>query len=266
MARLRDVLQIGAVSVGIDIGTFAIKIAEARRTARGVELARFGMAPTPPGAVEGGLILDRAAVGEAVRRLLRDARIRPRRVVVSVTGQNVLARILLLPPIPEDEVKQAIRWEAERHLPFPVDEAVVDAQTVREVMEDGRRQIEVLLAAAPEGLVMAHLETLELAQVHVEAVEVGALAMARALDDGAQGTLALVNVGDTTTDVAIVRDGVPQFTRTILGGGAQVTETLARQRRITPAQAEEMKQRYGMGWEATPESIPASGVALCCET
>src|SRR5712692_1714048 len=161
MKALRDVLQIGAAAVGIDIGKSAIKVAEVHRTARGLELRRFGLAFTPPGSVEGGLILDQQAVARAVGEVLRRAGVRTRRAVVSVTGQNVLARVLRLPPIPPEEVKQAIRWEAERHLPFPIDEAVIVFLIDRAATENGQRQLEVLLAAAPEALVLTQIRTLE---------------------------------------------------------------------------------------------------------
>lgn len=253
MKALRDVLQIGAAAVGIDIGKSAIKVAEVRRAARGLELSRFGVGLTPAGSVEGGLILDQPAVSRAVGHVLRSAGVRTRRAVVSVTGQNVLARVLRLPPIPEAEVKQAIRWEAERHLPFPVDEAVIDVQTVREVTADGQRQLEVLLAAAPEGLVLTLIRTLEAARLAVVAVEVGALAMARGLGQTkGHGVHALVNLGASTTDVAVVHDGVPQFTRTILAGADLITQAIGRHLKVDAGAAEQVKVRYGMGWDETP--------------
>lgn len=213
---IRDFLQIGAVGLGIDVGKFSIKAVEVRRTSRGLEVTHLGQMATPEGAVEGGVILDRGVVAQTVSSLLAAAAIRRRRAVISVTGQNVLARVLRLPPIPEDELKQAIKWEAERHLPIPVDEAVMDVQLVREVMEDGQRQIEVLLAAAPEGLVMTYIETLDAARVYVEAVEVGALAMARSLREGvASGTHAVIELGASMTTVAMINSGVPQFSRTV---------------------------------------------------
>lgn len=236
MRPLREVFQIGAVGCGVDIGESTIKVAEVRRTARGLELSRFGTAPTPSGAVAGGIILDQPGTAGTVAAVLRSAGVRRRSVNVSVRGQNVLARILRLPPIPEDEVKQAIRWEAERHLPFPVEQAVLDAQVVREVTEDGQRQIEVLLAAAPESLVLTYIETMGLAGLEVEAVEVGALAMVRLLAlTTAHGTAAMVNLGTSTTDVAIVHDGIPQFTRTVPEGvgGTGTRESLTLQLRRT---------------------------------
>jgi len=227
MPSLQQIFQIGATAVGVDLGSRAIKAVEVRRGARGVELSRYGVAATPTGALENGMVLDRSAAAAAVGALLRGAGIRRRRVIASVSGQNVLARILRLPPIPEDEVKEAVRWEAERHLPFPVEEAVLDAQVVREVTEDGQRQLEVLLAAAPEALVLTYVETLEAAGLAVEALEVSALAMVRALGrPGMTGTVAMVNLGASTSEVAIVRDGIPRFTRTVLEAAAAPGETL----------------------------------------
>ncbi|HEY3248873.1 MAG TPA: type IV pilus assembly protein PilM, partial [bacterium] len=209
-------LQIGAVGLGIDVGKASIKAVEIRRTSKGLEVVHLGQQPTPDGAVEGGIILDRSVVAQAVSSLLASADVRRRRAVISVTGQNVLARVLRLPPIPEDELKQAIKWEAERHLPIPVDEAVIDVQLVREVTDDGQRQIEVLLAAAPEGLVMSYIDTLEAAHIYVEAVEIGALAVTRALrSQVASGTHAVIELGASTTCVSIVANGIPQFSRTV---------------------------------------------------
>ena len=219
MPSLGDIFQIGAVALGVDVGTSAIKVAEVRRSGRGIELVRYGIAETPSGAVATGMILDPPSVSGALSTLLRTSGIRRRQVVASVTGPNVFARILRLPPIPEDEVKQAIRWEAERHLPFPVEEAVLDAQVVGEVTEDGQRQLEVLLAAAPEAMALTCIEMLDGAGLRAVAVELSALAMVRALSlRGMPGTVAMVNLGASTTEVAIVRGGVPQFTRTIAEG------------------------------------------------
>lgn len=219
MQPLQHIFQIGAGAVGIDIGARAIKVAEVRRTAKGIELSRYGVAPTPADAVQSGMILDPHAAGAAIAAVLREAGIRARRVIASVSGQHVLARILRLPPIPEDEVKQTVRWEAERHLPFPVEEAVLDTQVVRELSNDGHRQIEVLLAAAPEPLVLTYVETLQAAGLSADALEVSAVAMVRALASPAtEGVIAMVNLGAVTTEVAIVRDAVPQMTRTIPEG------------------------------------------------
>jgi type IV pilus assembly protein PilM len=227
-----------------------------------VELYRAAVAPTPSGAVEGGLILDPPAVGAAVAALLRGSGIRARRAVVAVSGQNVLARVLRLPPIPEEEIRQAIRWEASRHLPIPVEEAVVDVQPVGEVTEDGQRQLEVLLAAAPESVVLAHIQASEHAGLAVEAVEVGALAMVRGLGlTDARGTRALVNLGASTTDVAVVRDGVPQFTRTILGGSDAVASAVARLLGADDMTARQVAARYGLGWEDSPPDLPAGAYA-----
>src|SRR3989442_560480 len=195
MTALRNLLPTGGGTAGIDSGKRAIKVAKMRRPGKGPELQRFGVAPTPRGSVEGGLVLAPQAVAQVLRGLLRSARIGARRAVVAVTGQNVLARVLRFPPIPEDEVKRAIRWEAERHLPFPVDEAVIHVQTVRQVTQDDQQQLEVLLAAAPEALGLTYGQTLENARLMGDAIEAPALAMAGGLaPTPLRGTPRLLNL------------------------------------------------------------------------
>src|SRR3989442_5902623 len=102
MTALRNLLPTGGATVGIDIGTRAIKVAQIRRTGKGPELQRFGVAPTPRGSVEGGLVLDPQAVAQVLRGPLRSARIGARRAVVAVTGQNVLGPGVRVSSISED--------------------------------------------------------------------------------------------------------------------------------------------------------------------
>jgi len=203
MTALRSLLPAGGSTVGIDIGKHAIKVAQVRGTGKGVELQRWGVAPTPRGSVDGGVISDPQAVAQV--------------------------------------------------LPCPVDEAVIDVQTVGQVTMDERRQLEVLLAAAPEALVLTYIQTLESARLMVEAIEVAALAMTRGLARSVgSGTHVLVNLGASMTDVAVVQDGVPQFTRTILVGNDAVTQAIGKLLKVDEEAAEEAKRRYGLGWEEWP--------------
>ena len=75
MTAFRSLLPAGGSTVGIDIGKRAIKVAQVRRTGKGVELQRWGIAPTPRGSVDGGVVSDPQAVAQALRGLLRTARI-----------------------------------------------------------------------------------------------------------------------------------------------------------------------------------------------
>jgi len=145
--------------------------------------------------------------------------------------------------------------------PVPIDEAVIDVQTVREVTENGVRQLEVLLAAAPEALVLTHIRTLEGASLVVDAVEVGALAMARGLGQTeAEGTHVLVTWclhyryrGRPRWRPAVHPDHSPR--------GDALTRVITQLLKADVAAAEEAKILYGLGWEEGPENLPEGAYA-----
>src|SRR2546428_3676062 len=97
MTALRNLLPTGGATVGIDIGKRAIKVAQIRRTGKGPELQRFGIASTPRGSVEGGLVLDPQAGAQVLRGPPRTPRIGAPRALIARARQNALGRGLQFP-------------------------------------------------------------------------------------------------------------------------------------------------------------------------
>ncbi len=173
--------------------------------------------PTPNGAIEGGTIRDAPGVVAALRAAMRSVGIRKGRAVVGIGGRSAVVRHLSLPPMPAEELKDAVRWEAERHLPLRVEEAVLDAQVLREVTEDGQRHLEVLMAAVPERDVLPYHQVVEAAGLDVAAIEVASLALARTLGE-TEAVTAAIDVGSDTTEIVIAHRTLPLICRTLLVG------------------------------------------------
>ena len=163
---------------------------------------------------------------EALRAGLRSAGIRRGRAVVGIGGRTALVRTLTLPPMPEDELKNAVRWEAERHLPLRIDETVLDAQVVREVTEDGQRRVEVLMAAVPERDALLYYQVAHDAGLDIAAIEVSSLALARTLND-ATGLAAAVDIGADATEIVIAHGALPPVCRSLPIGGDHLLQAAA---------------------------------------
>jgi Tfp pilus assembly PilM family ATPase len=86
------------------------------------------------------------SLGAFVRQVLRGHRIGLKRVVVHIPRDRTVMNHLTLPPTPPSEVAAAVRFQALKELPFPLDEAVIDF-VVRKRDERGWAT-GVLLAAA----------------------------------------------------------------------------------------------------------------------
>src|SRR5213083_3020164 len=167
--------------VGLDIGSHAIKAVEIAPAGGKYRVVHAGFAETPPGAVKEGAVVEPQALGLAIRQVVAKAGIKPGRVVSAVGGQAVIVRELKLPPMSEDELKQAARFEAERYIPYGVREVNMDFDVIGETTEDNQRKIVVLLVAARRDIVDKHVQALESGGVEPFVLDVESFAVIRAL-------------------------------------------------------------------------------------
>lgn len=223
--------------VGLDIGSSAIKAVELRPVGNDFELVGFGMAPVPYGAIEGGDIRQPSAVQEAIREALSVGRIQATEAVIGMSGGAVIAKRITLPKMSEAELADSIRWEAEQHIPFEIEDVELDFQTLR---QDGA-QLEVMLVAVKKGKVKSYTEVVGAAGLHVAVVDVDVFALETQYeynypDD--RDVVALVNIGHETTNTNIRQAGMNVYVRDIFVGGRQYATTVAQRFDLSPQEAE----------------------------
>src|SRR6266516_5980802 len=111
--------------VGLDIEAGSVAAAEVRVNG-GVEVGRHGVVPLPPGAFREGEVADADALAQSIKELFSAQKL-PKSVRVGVANQRVAVRTLRLPPIESrDELETAIRFQAQDHVPMPLEQAVPD--------------------------------------------------------------------------------------------------------------------------------------------
>jgi type IV pilus assembly protein PilM len=148
------------------------------------------------------------------------------------------------------ELAETMRWEVERHVPFAANEVIMDFQRIaRADAPPDAQNMEVLLAVAQQDMIDRHVEMLFAAGLSPVAIDVEPLAVCRTYvdmspDPRAQRTVAVVNIGANNTDIAIFKDGLLAFPRTLPLAGESFTRAIMSQMGLTPDQAEEYKRAY----------------------
>jgi type IV pilus assembly protein PilM len=94
---------------------------------------------------------DPQAMGEFIRSMLRRHRLHYRSVVVDVPRERVVINRLILAPTPLHEVAAAVRFQAMKELPFPLDSAAID-YVVMQRNEAGLATTVLLAAVTTETL------------------------------------------------------------------------------------------------------------------
>ena len=145
-----------------------------------------------------------------------------------------------------------MKWEVERQVPFNASESIVDFKKIErpEGYAEGQN-MDVLLAVAQQDMVDRHVEMLFAAGLKPFAIDVEPLAGGRALleltpDYGAMPghTVAVINIGAINTDVAIFRDKLLAFPRTLPLAGENFTRAIADALGVDMTTAETYKREY----------------------
>jgi len=234
--------------VGLDLGSSVVKAVEISLDGPEPVVTGFSRIEIPPG----------GTVAEAVEAAFREGRFRSRRVVTSVAGQSVVVRYVPMMRMSDSELKQAIRFETDKYLPFDLDEVVMDCQSLDGVGsqlstdEDGSDdQMTVLLAACKTEAIEDQVRLVQGQNLTLSAIDIDLFALANAwelcgvlpgdTDEEARG-IALVDVGATRTSINVLYGGETCFSREINIGGQDMTQAVARRLSVEVFEAEAIKR------------------------
>lgn len=169
-------------SIGVDIGSSAVRFVKLTGSADKPVLSLIGSISLPKGAVSGGEIIDAQAVAEAIQNLIKRTGLKEKNVVLGVGNQRVIVRFIDIPYIEEKELANAIRFQAQDFIPIPVEDAILDYQVVGDYFnEEGERFLQVMLVAAHKGMISMLIEAVEKGGLKPEIIDVNAFAVVRAL-------------------------------------------------------------------------------------
>lgn len=247
-----------AVSVGLDIGTDRIRVAQVRAGGGSFALASYGSVSVPMGAVVEGEILDADAVSSSLKELWRKAGVRSKEVSIGVSNQKVVVRLIDLPYMERAELQGAIQYQAQDYIPIPVEDAILDFQIIGDYMTPAdEHMMEVLLVAAQRDMITSSVEAVEAAGLKLKGIDVTSFAVVRALlgmapkvlpeeGEGEGEATGVIHISSGITNIAVVEKGMPRFTRVSSLAGNQFTLAIANALGQTFDEAEQLKIAVGL--------------------
>ncbi|HLG06002.1 MAG TPA: type IV pilus assembly protein PilM [Gemmatimonadales bacterium] len=241
-------------SVGLDIGSGQIKVAVITHGSGEPVLSKVAFAPLADDAIVEGEVMDPGIVAAAVRGLLQESGIKSKQVVTAVGGRDVIIKKIPMDRMKEQEAREVIRWEAEQHVPFDMDNVELDFQILDP--EGEGLQMTVLLVAAKRELIDHKIALLSEIGVTSSIIDVDSFALHNAFElsypEGMGGVVGLVNIGHEMTNINILDEGVPVLTRDLPVGTRRFREDLQRERGLSAADADALLQGFEPSDTLTP--------------
>ena len=242
-----------SVSIGLDIGSSAVRAAEVHVGSQGRRhLRRYAQVGLPHGYVSDGEIVNIPGVSAALRRLWTEGGFSSNEVVLGVSGPRVFVRQAEMPALNVEDLRSSLKFDAQELIPIPMDEASFDFSVLDHVdpKSSGNRSetVRILIVAAHRELLRNYLATLKGAGLSATAMDASPLALMRAVPSGPASETpcveVLVSIGAELTTVAVRDRGVPRFIRSLTVGGGKLTETIANSMHLELAVAERLKRGH----------------------
>ena len=221
--------------VGIEINPQKINITQISKQGQQYKLVKNVSAQVPEGIYEDGEIIDSLSLSELIKDTFKQNRISAKQVITAVPMREAIIRIIPVPAeLDEEELKDMIMiHEAGMHLPYPREEVDLDYVKLGYFMdEDGIEKVNVLLVATKKEITDLYLEIFEQAELKIKVLEINSFALIRTIKEqlrqfSSQEAVVLVDIEFDSTEIAIIVEGVPQFSRTVPIGTSQMQSAFA---------------------------------------
>jgi len=265
MSFLKGFFASKSIVGGLDIGTQFIKVMQLSKTASGYQLEKIGAEATPPMCIKDGVVINADILSESIKRVLETNKININKVITAVAGPSVVMRPINMAVMTEKELQNAIKFEAERYLPYSVEDASIKGTILRKPIEGDEKNMEVLLVAAPNDLINKCAEAIKKSSLEIASIDLEPFAMIRALQSGIdpekfKQTIALIDLGASTSSINIFKEGILRHNRTINIAGNNFTKAIAQALNLSFEEAEKIKKDKGvikLGEDSTPMSPTA---------
>ena len=181
----------------------------------------------------------RVAIADLVQRL----KVGKTKARYAISGQSVFTRFVKLPPLQDDNVEQLVTFEAQQHVPFPLNEVVWDYELI-----EGATDKEVVIVAIKGDALDEINSAVNDSGLGTAEVDVAPMAIYNAFRSTygqPEEPILLIDIGAKTSNLLYI-EGKRFFTRSIGIGGASVTAAIAKEYNISFLDAEHQKISNGL--------------------
>jgi len=235
---------------GIDIGASSIKMVQFEKKKNQLDLISAGVVQNPFPNFNIEIDQTLVSLAELIKKLKSDSGISANKVVASLPERKVFTTTLELPQMKESELSQAVLWEAENVVPYPLSDVNLDWEILNEIKSTNGEKIKIILVAAPVALVDRYLMVFENAGLELLSLETDTLAQIRSVKTFFPNIFELdtlvVDLGAESTNLIALERGSFFSVRQVPTGGLAITRNIVSELNLDLVKAEEYKKVYGL--------------------
>jgi len=218
------------IQVGLHVGGYSVKAVAISRATGQPELLNYLIKPV------------KDSVVETIKEVYKELVVGAPPVITSVAGPSVVVRYVEMPSMTDEELQSAMSFEAEKVIPYKVDEVELDSIKAEDL--EGNR-MRVIFVAAKKDLVALHLEPLQQAGITPLVLDIDSFALMNAFVNAGidkEHVSALINIGAKRTNLNIIKGDMSYLARDIDVGGNDITKLISESMSLDTAEAQKFKE------------------------
>lgn len=202
-----------------------------------------------------------SVLGDAIKSLISDLKVKTRQVVVDLPENEVVSRLVRLPPLKDSEIMDALKFEAETFVPYPLEEVSIDYEVIE---KDDAGRLSVFVIAARNDLINEQVKLFKSLGLELVALESPAVALRRVVKNGIKTVerLVILDVGEKFSDIYNFNKGNVYFARSLPVGGESITRAVSLGLELDMPSAEEYKKAYGIKEEELEGKIRVAALPV----
>jgi len=230
-------------TVALEIGAQSVTMGVFTPSGKGFALSRYARKEILLDPVEEGMRMD--YVSNAIGELVTELKVKGSDVRNVVSGQQVFMRFIKLPALDMEDIAEQVGYEAQQHIPFPLEDIIYSYQELAS-REEGER--EVLLVAIKKDVLDDLNSQVEGNGLKTRSVDCSITSLYNAFrvsyPDEDQPVM-ILDIGAKTTDIIFSEAG-RFFTRSVTAAGSFITNSIAREFNMSFRDAEKLKIESGV--------------------
>lgn len=112
--------------VGIDIGTSSIKLTELENYKSQARLKTYGYANVAVNVLKSSTERNNQVIADYINQIFAKSHVQSKQVIAALPTFAVFNFIINLPPMAKRDLDAAIKWEAKKFIPVPIEEMILD--------------------------------------------------------------------------------------------------------------------------------------------
>ncbi len=221
--------------ISIDLGSYEIKIIEARKNNNDIQVNKAFSILTPEGCYEDGYIKNKKVLGEAIKEALKQNKISSRTAYLTIKSTAIITREIPFPVVDPKEIEGMLKYQLSEYLPMDVSRYVVQHKVIGKVFDGEKERLNVLVVAIPKDIIEKHFFLITNLNLKPEVLDYQSNSISKLIWYSnsinknifiADKTVATVDLGHNNTNVSIIKNGRLHTSKAIEIGGEDLESNI----------------------------------------